>query len=505
MFDNMFTNEDLKEIEQRGSSPHTILEQLKKFENGFPSPDVVAAATPSKGIRILSREEQSGFAAKYMAYNGTICKFVPASGAATRMFKELFEALSSIEAGEGDALLEDFFDNLGKYPFYPELKASLDGVLTEQKGSINKKCILEHLLTNKGLGYGSLPKGLVKFHRYGNYSRTAMEEHMCEAAGYAMDQHGTARLVFTVSPEHLKLFRELTEKVKGVFEKRYRYNLEVSFTLQKPSTDTIAVNMVNQPFRSKAGKLLFRPGGHGALIENLNDIDADIVIIKNIDNITREELTTDTIWWKKVLGGVLLDVQEQLFAYLKLLDGERKEGLTTEIRNFVCRVFCMELPKVHDSIEREFLKNILNRPLRVCGMVKNQGEPGGGPFLVRDADGSVSLQILEGAQLDLSNPKVASKVSEATHFNPVDLVCSLKDYKGNRFDLLKYVDPETGFISYKSAEGVPIKALELPGLWNGAMSRWNTIFVEVPVSTFSPVKTVFDLLRPEHLGVTGTV
>lgn len=360
--------------------------------------------------------------------------------------------------------------------------------------------ILKALLLKEGMAYGNLPKGLIKFHLYKECVRSAFDEQICETSKYAVNSSGVATLVVSVSPEHLSLFQKGLKENLHFYENLYNCSFQVSFTIQKPSTDTIAVDLNNNPVKDSRGKLVFRPGGHGALIENLNDIEADLVIIKNIDNVAKEEFSADTVWWKKVLLGYLLDTQEQIFAYLRALDGERNEDLLIEIKKFIKEKLCINLPDVPGKIEKEFLISRLNRPLRVCGMVKNSGEPGGGPFLTKDADGTVSLQILEEAQIDMNNIAVKELVSKSTHFNPVDLVCSLKNYKGHKFDLPKYVDPETGFISIKSIEGVSVKALELPGLWNGAMSRWNTIFIEVPTSTFTPVKTVFDLLRPEHIG-----
>ncbi|NCC45499.1 MAG: DUF4301 family protein [Bacteroidia bacterium] len=497
----MLTNEDVLKIEKRGSSKERVESQLKKFETGFPYLEIVAPATPDKGISVLSKEEQFSCVKRYSKFEGSVTKFVPASGAATRMFKDLFEAMGALDKGQEMAeKANSFFEELDKYPFYGDLQDLFSYDIVSNKDVRSRQIILESLLTEVGLGYGSLPKGLIKFHKYDNYVRTALEEHLSESAGYGIDKRGFAKLVFTVSQEHLPLFRSLVQKIRSQYEKNFKYSLDISFTLQKPSTDTIAVDMENRPFKESNGELLFRPAGHGALIENLNDIDSDLVFIKNIDNVTREELTIDTVWWKKVLAGHLLGIQSKVFGYLEQLNGERVDGLNKIIKSFIEETFCMQLPNVDESIEKEYLTAILDRPLRVCGMVKNLGEPGGGPFLVRDADGSVSLQILEGAQLDMSDLSVVEIVADSTHFNPVDLVCSIKDYRGNKFDLSKFTDPETGFISEKSVGGVSIKALEMPGLWNGAMSRWNTVFVEVPITTFSPVKTVFDLLRPEHQG-----
>jgi len=346
---------------------------------------------------------------------------------------------------------------------------------------------------------GALPKGMIKFHKYDKGSRTSFEEHLVEAALYAKGRDGIAKLIITVSPEHVSGFKALLEKVRERYEKMYNVTFDVRFTLQKPSTDTIAVDENNEPFLKSDGSVLYRPGGHGALIENLNDLTSDLVIIKNIDNVVKEQLLQETIRWKKILGGILIGLQEKVFNYIKLLDREYNPNVINEIIEFLDREFCVKIPSVPDSILIEFLRAKLNRPIRVCGMVKNMGEPGGGPYIVYDADGSTSLQILESAQLDIKNPETIQIMNKSTHFNPVDLVCSFKDYKGDKFDLHKFIDPETGFISIKSLEGRSLKAQELPGLWNGAMSQWNTVFVEVPVITFNPVKTVLDLLRPEHI------
>lgn len=493
----MFSKDELRQIEERGSSQEKIQNQLSQFIKGIDMPEIVSAATPFRGIKLLSRDEQFLYVKRFSQFKGELCKFVPASGAATRMFKDLYDGINS--AKEHKELSKDspaykFIKEIDRYPFYKELSQYVN--IEEASG----KEILQTLLLKDGMAYGNLPKGLIKFHRYRDRVRTAFEEQICEASKYAINSQGVAKLVISVSPEHLGLFNQILEDNLHYYEKHYRCKFEISFTVQKPSTDTVAVDLNNNPVKDGNGKLIFRPAGHGALIENLNDIDYDLVIIKNIDNVAKEEFTIDTVWWKKVLSGYLLDIQDKIFTFLRDLDGEKNQELIIEIKYFIKTTLCIDLPEVPEQIEKEFLKSRLNRPLRVCGMVKNLGEPGGGPFLVRDADGAVTLQILEGAQIDMKNAAVKTIVDQSTHFNPVDLICSLKDYKGHKFNLPRYVDPETAFISIKSIEGVSIKALELPGLWNGAMSRWNTIFVEVPITTFTPVKTVFDLLRPEHVG-----
>ncbi|MEN6619558.1 MAG: DUF4301 family protein [Rikenellaceae bacterium] len=492
----MLNQNDLKQIKERGGSIDSVMREIEFFKSGFPYLRIVAPATIEMGIRQLSGSEQEIAVSNYENYNGEICKFVPASGAASRMFKELHDSLSLLERGEKideNSPVHLFFNQIESYAFYKDL-AKIPGFDVNDKLSLLKK-----ILFYPGLNYASLPKGLIKFHNYNEETRTPFEEHLVEAALYTKGKNGIVKLVITVSPEHVSGFKALFEEVKGKYESRYNVTYDVRFTLQKPSTDTIAVDENNEPFRKSDGSILFRPGGHGALIENLNDLTADMVIIKNIDNVFKEQLLSETIKWKKILGGVLISIQKRLFSYINLLDSECNPQIIDEITEFLKREFCVKIPSVPDSILKEFLRAKLNRPLRVCGMVKNLGEPGGGPYIVYDADGSTSLQILENAQLDMNNQQTVEMMKKSTHFNPVDLVCSFKDYKGDKFDLNKFVDHETGFISYKSLEGRILKAQELPGLWNGAMSQWNTIFVEVPIIIFNPVKTIFDLLRPEHL------
>ena len=405
-------------------------------------------------------------------------KFVPASGAATRMFKELFEFVNDGKRGKGiDTLLE----NIGKFAFWPELKALLPA------GADDRTIV--SAIVNEGLGYGRKPKGLVTFHAYPEGARKAVEEHLVEGAVYAA-ANGVAKIHFTVSPEHIEGFQELLAAKVPVYEKRFGIRYDISFSVQKPSTDTIAVNPDNTPFRQDDGTLLFRPAGHGALIENLNEIDADVVFIKNIDNVTTDAQRGDTIRYKKVLAGILLDLQERAFEYLKALEVGGAE--LEPIVEFIEKRLCVKLPGSYDSA---MLRAVLDRPIRVCGMVRNEGEPGGGPFWVGNPDGTQSLQIAESSQI---GPDDLPLMRSATHFNPVDLVCGMKNSKGVRFDLRRYTDPSTGFISSKSSGGRDLRAQELPGLWNGAMAKWNTVFVDVPITTFSPVKVVQDLLRPQH-------
>ena len=398
-----------------------------------------------------------------------------------------------------------FFEQIEKFAFYNDLNAACEKAFEKNIPALmaegDYKAVVAALLEAAGLNYGALPKGLLKFHRYEDGSRTPLEEHLVEGALYAANKNGKVNVHFTVSPEHRRLFENLVADKAAVYAKKYGVDYNVTFSEQKPCTDTIAADMNNQPFRDN-GKLLFRPGGHGALIENLNDLDADIIFIKNIDNVVPDKLKGDTVLYKKLIAGVLVVLQQKAFAYLELLDsGRYTHEQVLEILQFLQKkLFCKnpETKNLEDAELVLYLKEKLNRPMRVCGMVKNVGEPGGGPFLAYNSDGTISLQILESSQIDMDDPEKKEMFEKGTHFNPVDLVCAVRDYKGHKFDLVNFVDKATGFISYKSKNGKDLKALELPGLWNGAMSDWNTVFVEVSLSTFNPVKTVNDLLREQH-------
>lgn len=476
----MFTEKDLRQIEARGLTLGQVEAQLENFRRGFPFLKVVRAASPGDGVTLLDAAAADAAVARYErdAARLGVVKFVPASGAATRMFKELFEFVNEGRRGKGvDTLLE----HLEEFAFWPELRAVLPAG-ADDRAKVDA-------IVNDGLEYGRKPKGLVTFHTYPEGSRKAVEEHLAEGAAYAASGGGV-RIHFTVSPEHMAGFEELLAERVPLYEKRFGVRYDISFSVQKPSTDTIAVNPDNTPFRQEDGSLLFRPAGHGALIENLNEIDADVVFIKNIDNVTTDARRGDTVRWKKALAGVLLGLQEQAFEYLKALEVGGAE--LAPIAAFVERRLCVKLPSDYDSA---LLRAVLDRPIRVCGMVRNEGEPGGGPFWVANPDGTESLQIAESSQIA---PADQPLMQAATHFNPVDLVCGIRDSKGRKFDLRRYTDPATGFISSKSAGGRPLRAQELPGLWNGAMARWNTVFVDVPITTFSPVKVVQDLLRPQH-------
>jgi hypothetical protein len=485
----MFTSSDFQQLQQLGITVEQVERQLTHFRDGFPFLPIIAPAVPGKGITQFSREEQMLMVQRYDQWGGSRLKFVPASGAATRMFKTLFEYL---ETGKGGKEVDEFFIRLKDFAFYEDL-AKIAG-----KDTPDAAAWVKALLDIKGLNYGNLPKGLLKFHNYAEGARTAFEEHLVEAALYGKDSAGIARLHFTVSPEHRKAFESLFDTVRQRYEQRFGVKYEVSFSEQKKSTDTIAVDLQNEPFRNADGSLLFRPGGHGALLENLNELQEDIIFIKNIDNISPDKLRTDTVHWKKVLAGYLLQLREQITTYILLLEKGCNDIKLKEIAQFLEREFCITLPPVDGEEYARAIYAKLNRPVRVCGMVKNEGEPGGGPFIARNADGSLSLQIVESAQIDLHDSEVQRCFKAATHFNPVDLVCSFRNYSGGCYTLADFRDEATGFISQKSKDGRELKALELPGLWNGAMSNWNTAFVEVPLATFNPVKTVNDLLRKEH-------
>lgn len=471
--------------------------------------DIVAPATPGNGIEVLSESRMKELLQNFdnIQVSG-MCKFVPASGAASRMFKDIF-AMKQEAVLTLTGKLEDFAfydpEIFGKAPFDPQKTADL-------------------LLEDKGLGYGKKPKAVLKFHRYENETRTPFDEHLVEGAAY-MNDGGKVKVVFTISEEHRPLFEKALDKVKKEYEERYGVTYDVSFSCQDKSTDTIAVNPDNTPFITNEGKQLFRPGGHGALIYNLDALEEELVSIKNIDNVAAERLLPVTVKWKKALISRALELRDRIFGYLHALDeflslgvenpypslpgynalqedtcaNEECQSLCREIEQFLYDELCVEMPEARSCKERALmLHDKLNRPVRVCGMVRNEGECGGGPFIIRSKDGSTSLQILESVQINMDDPSARKALETSTHFNPVDIICCLHNYNGQKFNLIEHVDKNAGFISSKSCQGRELKALELPGLWNGAMSDWNTLFVEVPVETFNPVKTILDLLKQSH-------
>ncbi len=502
------TKEDLKQISQKGMSEKQVEQQLQQFETGFPFLKLEAAAAVGKGIMAPDKTAQKRYIEAWEAYKQAghrVVKFVPASGAASRMFKDIFAFADAPYDVPTTDFEKQFFDNIQKFAFHDALdaacKKNTGKTISQLLSEGQYKAVARQMLESEGLNYGKLPKGMLLFHRYPEGARTPMEEHLVEAALYAATS-GEAHVHFTVSHEHMDYFKQrVAEKADG-FAKTYDVRYDISFSEQKPSTDTIAANPDGTPFRQQDGTLLFRPGGHGALIENLNEIEADIIFVKNIDNVVPDRLKDETVQWKQVIAGVLVTLQQRAFDYLRLLDtGCYSHAQIEEIIRFVQQDLCCrkkDIKELEDADLVMYLRRKLHRPMRVCGVVKNVGEPGGGPFLTYNADGTVSLQILESSQIDKTNTAYMEMFTQGTHFNPVDLVCAVKDYQGKPFHLPDFVDPATGFISQKSKDGKPLQALELPGLWNGAMSDWNTVFVEVPLGTFNPVKTVNDLLRPQH-------
>ena len=504
----MLSQQDLKQLAQKGISEAQIERQLGEFKTGFPFLKLEAAAAIGKGIVApdeAARKQYVDAWQQYKAEGRKVVKFVPASGAASRMFKDMFAFVDAPYDVPTTDFEKKYFDNIEKFAFYGELDAVCqknEGKgIKELMAAGNYKAVAANMLKAEGLNYGQLPKGLLLFHNYAEGARTPMEEHLVEGALYAAS-NGEAHVHFTVSHEHMELFKQKVAQKADIYAQKYGIRYDISFSEQKPSTDTVAANPDGTLFRNDDGSLLFRPGGHGALIENLNEIEADVIFVKNIDNVVPDRLKADTVERKHIIAGVLVTLQKRAFDYLRLLDtGKYSHEQIEEIIRFVQQDLCCRKADIKELEDAElviYLRKKLNRPMRVCGVVKNVGEPGGGPFLTYNQDGTVSLQILESSQIDKSNKEYMEMFTKGTHFNPVDLVCAVKDYKGNAFDLPKYVDPTTGFISQKSKSGKELQALELPGLWNGAMSDWSTVFVEVPLSTFNPVKTVNDLLRDQH-------
>jgi len=491
-----FTPHDLAFLAQRGSDPKNVENQFSFFISGFNFAHIQRNASVGEGIVKFSQEEVKNWMKIYdlRAQKKEIVKFVPASGAASRMFKDLYEAIQTETLSDKAKF---YLNRIKDFAFYNDLKeaiektgASFEEIMNDEKSKIP----FEYLLEEKGLNYGNLPKGLLKFHQYDDEARTALEEHLVESATYARSGDGICRLHFTVSPIHLEKFNELVSKVKEKYEKRFGVTYQISYSVQAPSTDTLAAETDKTPFRDKNGNLLFRPGGHGALINNLNNLHADLVFVKNIDNVTTEDNLEPTITYKKALAGYLLHLQEKSFEYQKQLIGNwMNDKDLQEIIAFATDALMIQFGQENPTQEEVLQK--LHRPMRICGVVKNEGEPGGGPFWITNRKGDTSLQIVESSQIDKKNPKQKELMTSASHFNPVDMFCCFKDVNGDFFDLHHYIDPYTGFISEKSHEGRTLLAMELPGLWNGAMADWITIFVEVPLSTFNPVKTVFDLLK----------
>jgi len=511
---------DFVQVYNRNIHLDKIEKQLDIFRNGIAKINLERPAVLTDGVVGLSKEEAAEsalyFDSKKESYK--LKKFVPASGAATRMFKFLHDFISNYnpekETINGyinrkkDNSLEVFLLGLEKFPFYAEIAAEAEKHIVYPAGDdenvredARSYSFIKTMMSEQFFDYANKPKGIIPFHCYNEFSATPIYEHLRESVAYAGSQ-GQTHIHFTISENHLNGFLDSINEVRAKVEEESGIKISFNFTYQHQETDTLAVDMDNKPFRDEKGTLLFRPGGHGALIENLNRLDADIVFVKNIDNVRHTKMETIATY-KKALGGMLIKLQEKVNHYLEHIENhEVDEQELDEIVDFAAIQLSQDISPDFDKFTLEnkfqYVKECLNRPIRICGMVKNEGEPGGGPFWVKGKRGRVSLQIVESSQIDLDNKIQSHIFSQSTHFNPVDLVCGLKDYKGNKFDLTQFVDPNTGFIVYKNRMGKDVKSYELPGLWNGAMAGWITVFVEVPLKTFNPVKTVNDLLKPAH-------
>jgi len=507
MSESLFSEEDLKIFLVKGIEEAEILRQLGILHKGTVSLKLARAARVGDGIVQIAPDEVNTYVSLFnkVVEGGRVLKFVPASGAASRMFKNwhLYQEGKSISAGFAVTFCRD----INKFAFYDDLKRvmALDGKDIQSYLQARRWAdIIDFIITAKGLNYGWLPKALIKFHVYPEGSRTAMEEHLVEAAQYTRDARNICRIHFTVSEEHESCFQRLLLEVKSYYENLFGVTYEVGITKQLPSTETVALGIGNKPARDVGGKIMFRPGGHGALLANVNALDADIIFIKNIDNVAPDRLKDLTVLYKKILGGYLIRLRDEIFHNINLLlRGEVDDDMLSKIMCFCQKKLFLSFPNEFSSYsafaKRDHILSRLNRPIRVCGVVKNEGEPGGGPFWVEGKDGTCSLQIVEKDEIDPNSEQQGNIWRSASHFNPVDLVCSSKNYQGEKFDLNLYADKGAVFISSKSYNGEEMKVLEHPGLWNGSMALWNTVFVEVPIETFNPVKIIEDLLRESHL------
>lgn len=487
------TPTQINQLRKKGISPQQFEQQLANFNSGFPFAQLDRAATKGDGIKVFSEQEEEQLSKKYNDAKDSlsVLKFVPASGAATRMFKFMFQALN-----ENHFFLDDnintFFRNLTKFPFYKTLEEHIGPYNPEDEEY--RKLALETLLFKPPFAFGEKPKGLIPFHEEEHGYRLALEEHFSEAIAYAKAKN-TIRLHFTISIEHHKLFEKEAKRLTQKYKDSHGVTVEVHFSYQQEHTDMVAVDMNHNPIKHEEG-FFFRPGGHGALIENLDELSADLIFIKNIDNVLSPKFNSIVAHYKKVLAGCLLTIQERLFS---LQEQFLQSGFSEELARATA-AFAKEqldISSAQNFANANALASFLFKPIRVCGMVKNEGEPGGGPFWVQ-SNGRSSLQIVEKSQVALNNPEQVKILENATHFNPVDLVCATKNVSGETYELQSFVDEQTGFIAEKSLNGKAIKAQELPGLWNGAMAHWHTLFVEVPLVTFNPVKTVNDLLKENH-------
>jgi len=500
-----FSQQDLEQIKSLGKQAEDVQTQLDRFINGFPDIELLSVVSEGNGLSKLSVNELSNYIAKYEGErkDKLLMKFVPASGAASRMFKNLYNFLDG-QIDNEDKDVHVFFKGIDRFAFTGELTALLGDRADELIKNKDRK-VAELVLSEKGLNYGNLPKALLTFHKYNDGTTAkAIDEHLVEGSLYCAGPDDKISVHFTVSQEHIELIKTYLEKSVPALKKKYKKEYDISFSIQDKVTDTIAVDMDNQPIRKENGNLLFRPGGHGALLKNLDAINADVIFIKNIDNVAAQWLIQDTVDYKKALGGILFETQERVFNYCrKLKHSSLDEKLEQDIIQFLKLKLGYKISNtfsfMNENERAAFLFGKLNRPIRICGVIQSSNT-GGGPFWVRHQDGSESLQLVETAQVNLQNPAQKAILNSSQYANITDLVCGIKNFEGNKFDLMKFQDQDTGFIAEKSQGGMTLKAMELPGLWNGAMSDWNTAFVEVPVSTFNPVKTVIDLLNKEHQG-----
>ncbi len=511
-----FSSNDFVQIYNRGISFEAIVKQLKSFKKGIAKSSLIRPATINDGILNLSDNE---FQEKALFFDVQkdkfkIKKFVPASGAATRMYKFLTAFLNDFDIKKetinayinrkNDKELAIFIVGMEKFPFFETVDKKLREIYPDfetLERDYKNYYFIKTLLSSQYFNSANKPKAVLPFHQYSTHIANPIEEHLNECVHYASSKN-VSNLHFTVSEIHQDLFEKAVLEVKEKIEQPSGIKIDIGYSYQSKSTDSITIDTKDKLVKDKDGNLIFRPGGHGALIENLNNLDADIIFIKNIDNVIQNHIDQITLY-KKALAGILIEMQEKVFEFLRLLDQVNvTEENIKEILHFLHKDFNVETTTDFGKFTFENkiskIKELLDRPIRVCGMVKNEGEPGGGPFWVMNDKGVASLQIVETSQIDLASIKQQAILAEATHFNPVDLVCGTKNYIGEKFDLLQFVDQKAGFIVEKSVEGKTVRSYELPGLWNGSMANWLTIFVAVPLITFNPVKTVNDLLKAAH-------
>lgn len=521
---SLFSKKDIRQIESSGISSADVEKQLAYYRQGPNYLKLSRPCTVKDGIAPVTSKQRKKLIDLYEREAGRykLIKFVPASGAASRMFADWFSVIEKGSFGSGE-LNRKFFRDLKKFPFFPLIKEDKTGKELLDKKDI--KGLLKFILSPDGLNYGDFPKALIPFHRYpsgnsnshssgtfagvilnakGNKLRTALEEHLLEATGYIAGTSGVSRIHFTLSTEHKQAVTKYLKKIMAKDECFGREKYDITFSFQSVLTNTIAVDEANLPVRDEAGRLVFRPAGHGALLTNLNNLDADFIFVRNIDNIAPELISKENLPFRKMLGGMAMKTQKEIFSFLHdLKAGETDSSYIEKMVKYCSRrlniTFPQSFAKQTKKKKVEVLLSLLDRPLRVCGMVKNDGEPGGGPFWLEEKDGSQTLQIVENGHVDKRNPEQSAIWLQAKYFNPVDMVCCIKNYRGEKFVLDNYVDKDAYLISSKNEKGIKLKALEVPGLWNGGMAYWNTVFVELPLRVFNPVKTVYDLLRPEHL------